>query len=130
MTLNLTCEIEGGNPLATLTWNCYKGNVMDESSGNKTIRRVTWIAERNKDGSCTCTAYHPAFSSNRSDTINVEILCEYFKTVLLTRKYLKLKVLNNECYCCNIAPVVWRHLLVNAFPVPGNVIPASSTKYK
>ena len=73
--------MEGGNPLASLTWNCNKGKVTDESSGNKTILRVTWIAERNKNRSCTCTAYHPAFSSNQSATANVEVFCEYLKTV-------------------------------------------------
>ena len=83
MTLNLTCVVEAGNPLATLAWKCNAGTVTDESSRSKTILRVTWLAERNKDRYCTCTAYHPSFSSVRSATAIVEVLCKYLESVQL-----------------------------------------------
>ncbi|WAR05768.1 HMCN1-like protein, partial [Mya arenaria] len=58
-TESLTCISTGGNPLATLTWSCFNGQMSSPSEQGSTVKRVVqWSARRNENARCTCTASH------------------------------------------------------------------------
>ncbi|WAR05673.1 hypothetical protein MAR_021042 [Mya arenaria] len=55
---SLRCEVNGGNPLATLKWSCYDGIQSDENSQSSAISTVNWIAANLSDSACICSASH------------------------------------------------------------------------
>ncbi|KAJ8306770.1 hypothetical protein KUTeg_015678 [Tegillarca granosa] len=69
----LVCEVRGGNPLATITWDCF--GLTGSSSTVRVISRSTinFIAHRSHNRrTCTCRASHPTVNlGSDSVTINV-----------------------------------------------------------
>ncbi|XP_052804065.1 hemicentin-1-like isoform X1 [Mya arenaria] len=55
---SLKCQVNGGNPLATLKWPCYDGIQSDEDLQLGAISTVTWIAADITDSTCICSASH------------------------------------------------------------------------
>ncbi|KAH3848645.1 hypothetical protein DPMN_091025 [Dreissena polymorpha] len=70
----LTCSVTGGNPLPTLSWNCYVGTHNGSKQGNIVTRTVYWTAGVNKDSTCTCTALHTETSWTRTTSVSVIVL--------------------------------------------------------
>ncbi|XP_052074119.1 hemicentin-1-like [Mytilus californianus] len=58
-SVSLNYSLSGGNPLASLSWDC-KGTTHNSSSSTKTEYIVTFTVNKNFDGRvCTCSATHP-----------------------------------------------------------------------
>ncbi|XP_053390214.1 muscle M-line assembly protein unc-89-like, partial [Mercenaria mercenaria] len=70
-TGRLSCSISGGNPAATLTWNCYNEGV-SVINGSTVVRTLTWVAARGQDRVCICRAVHDTW--HVTEIVNVEIL--------------------------------------------------------
>ncbi|XP_052803462.1 uncharacterized protein LOC128233698 isoform X2 [Mya arenaria] len=75
-TESLTCISTGGNPLATLTWSCFNGQMSSPSEQGSTVKRVVqWSARRNENARCTCTASHVTRQNqSQSAFVNVNVL--------------------------------------------------------
>ncbi|XP_053373002.1 nephrin-like, partial [Mercenaria mercenaria] len=69
----LSCSIKGGNPVATLTWNCFNTGSASVIVGTTVTKNVTWTASRNQDRSCTCGSSHP-LAESQSVSVKVETL--------------------------------------------------------
>ncbi|VDI02991.1 Hypothetical predicted protein [Mytilus galloprovincialis] len=56
--VSLMCTLNGGNPLATLTWNCT-GTISTNSSHTTAISSIEFPATKLNHGMvCTCSAFH------------------------------------------------------------------------
>ncbi|XP_052803199.1 hemicentin-1-like isoform X2 [Mya arenaria] len=75
-TESLTCRSTGGNPLATVTWNCFNNQMSSPIEQGSTVKRtVQWTAKRNENARCTCTASHVTRPNQlQSAFVNVNIL--------------------------------------------------------
>ncbi|XP_052803166.1 hemicentin-1-like [Mya arenaria] len=75
-TESITCSSTGGNPLATLTWSCFNGQISSPTVQGSTVKRVVQLtARRNENASCTCTASHVTRPNQpRNAFVNVNIL--------------------------------------------------------
>jgi hypothetical protein len=73
----------GGNPLATLTWNCFNNGLSIETSGTTVTKTVTWSATRGPDRSCTCQSSHP-ITGTQSVSVIVQVLCKLLFYLLLS----------------------------------------------
>ena len=71
----LTCEIKGGNPLATLSWSCFNNGLPTVTSGTTVTKTEQWNATRGSDRTCTCRSSHPV-AGTQSDSVNVNVLCK------------------------------------------------------
>ncbi|XP_060587107.1 nephrin-like [Ruditapes philippinarum] len=69
----LSCIIKGGNPLSTLTWNCFNNGLSTKTSGTTVTKTVTWSATRGPDRSCTCQSSHP-IAGTQSVSVSVQVL--------------------------------------------------------
>ncbi|XP_060603838.1 synaptogenesis protein syg-2-like [Ruditapes philippinarum] len=69
----LSCIIKGGNPLATLAWNCFNNGLSTDTSGTTVTKTVTWFATRGPDRSCTCQSSHP-ITGTQSVSVIVQVL--------------------------------------------------------
>ncbi|CAC5377909.1 HMCN [Mytilus coruscus] len=64
-SVSLIYSVSGGNPLASLSWDC-KGITHNSSSSTKTEYIVTFTVNKTFDGRvCTCSASHPIVSYRR-----------------------------------------------------------------
>ncbi|XP_052803219.1 hemicentin-1-like [Mya arenaria] len=55
---SLQCQVDGGNPMATLKWSCYDGIQSNGNSQSSAISTVTWIAADLTDSTCICYTSH------------------------------------------------------------------------
>ncbi|XP_060555013.1 nephrin-like [Ruditapes philippinarum] len=73
----LSCSSRGGNPLATLSWDCFNsGSTSTSSVESNVTKTVTFSALRGQDRSCTCKSSHPV-DKTQSVTVNIEVLCKF-----------------------------------------------------
>lgn len=68
-SVNLTCTVSGGNPIANLSWVCGSNNpttvtISNSSLAASVLRLKVDKAFNNKD--CTCTASHPLQNKNKT----------------------------------------------------------------
>lgn len=76
----LTCEISGGNPLATITWICDGFTHITASPSPFTDKVISSI-ERNvtkiSDGQeCICRGHHPLWTENREARQTLIVYCK------------------------------------------------------
>ncbi|XP_052063019.1 synaptogenesis protein syg-2-like [Mytilus californianus] len=88
----LTCEIIGGNPLATLSWQC-NGFTLLASIGNLPTNKLVSSIEKNvtkadNDKICTCTGQHRLWTPNQKIRIH---------TLNIYRKYFEHRYDNMQC---------------------------------
>lgn len=74
----LNCTLKGGNPVATLSWNC-SGNNHVTKSGNTVVSSIEFNVNRSYHHTvCTCMASQEtidSYSDSASHMLNV--ICEY-----------------------------------------------------
>lgn len=77
--VTIICEMNGGNPLATLVLMCNKLNGTDANVGNETaVSVLTVVVDKfynNKQ--CSCLANHQLFHNSRTKTKTLTVFCEY-----------------------------------------------------
>lgn len=76
--VTLICELNGGNPLATLVFECNKLIGTNANVGNKSavsvLSAVVDKSYNNKE--CMCLAKHQLFNNSRSQTKTLTVFCE------------------------------------------------------
>ncbi|XP_062592037.1 synaptogenesis protein syg-2-like isoform X2 [Saccostrea cucullata] len=74
--VTLTCQLSGGNPLATLSWRC-KNIVMTGTHQKTSITPVSMlpfvIDSSYNNQQCTCTANHSLFTSPKSRSVSLTV---------------------------------------------------------
>ncbi|OPL33169.1 hypothetical protein AM593_03404, partial [Mytilus galloprovincialis] len=68
--INLTCEVQGGKPLAIIEWQCAGSSPIAFTTSqptDKTISSVELPVTKYQNGEmCTCYGFHPAWNQNKS----------------------------------------------------------------
>ncbi|XP_062605655.1 synaptogenesis protein syg-2-like [Saccostrea cucullata] len=75
-TVNLTCQLPGGNPLATLSWRCK--NTAMTGTNQSTFTTAVSVLPLVMDSSynnqqCTCTANHRLLTSPKSTSVSLTV---------------------------------------------------------
>jgi hypothetical protein len=78
--VTLTCTIQGGNPVATITWSCDGAPQITPTGSPSTedaISSVELVSSKNNNGQmCTCTGRH-LLSTNDKTQHNITVHCKY-----------------------------------------------------
>ncbi|XP_053388702.1 synaptogenesis protein syg-2-like [Mercenaria mercenaria] len=70
-----SCSVTGGNPLATLSWNCFNIILTSMTIVNKTVvSNVTWKAVRHQNV-CSCESHH-TFNAKQATNVTLDVLCK------------------------------------------------------
>lgn len=75
----LTCEISGGNPLATINWICDGLTYMPSNINlpGKVLSRIELNATINSDGKkCICSGHHPLWADNKEEGHTLIVYCK------------------------------------------------------
>ena len=79
--VTLTCIIQGGNPVATITWSCEGATQITPTGSPSTIDAISSIelvASQNNNGqTCTCTGRHLLWTNDKTQQHNITAYCKY-----------------------------------------------------
>ncbi|KAJ8321358.1 hypothetical protein KUTeg_001084 [Tegillarca granosa] len=71
--VTLHCEVEGGSPLAVISWSCFCGKVTNASEAGISRSIITFTASSSLNGKiCMCSATHPA-SVIQNDSVQIMV---------------------------------------------------------
>ena len=77
--ITLTCTIQGGNPVTTITWSCDGATQITPTGSPSTedaISSVELVPSKNNNGQiCTCTGRHLVWTNDKKQ--NITIYCKY-----------------------------------------------------
>ena len=79
----MTCDIEGGSPLANLSWDCPGLDSQTGSDSNKTWSTVNGTVRRSLNNQrCVCTAQHYAWlpEASQKKTKQTPVFTVYCKS--------------------------------------------------
>jgi hypothetical protein len=79
--VTLTCTIQGGNPVAMITWSC-DGSTQITPTGNQSaveaFSSVELVTTKNNNGEiCTCTGRHLLWTNNTTQEHIIIVYCKY-----------------------------------------------------
>ena len=79
--VTLTCVIEGGNPLAAITWSC-DGATQITPTGSPSLSEATSSVEllTTKDNNgqiCTCTGKHILWTNDKAQEHTLSVYCKH-----------------------------------------------------
>ena len=79
--VTLTCGIQGGNPLAAITWSC-DGSTQITPTGSPSLSEATSSVElvTTKDNNgqiCTCTGKHILWTKDKAQQHTLSVYCKY-----------------------------------------------------
>ena len=80
-TVTLTCIIQGGNPVATITLSCDGATQITPTGSSSTvdaISSVELVTSKNNNGElCTCTGRHPLWTNDKAEQQTITVYCKY-----------------------------------------------------
>ena len=79
--VTLTCIIQGGSPVATITWSC-EGAPQITPTGNPStvdaISNIELVTSKNNNGqTCTCTGRHILWPNDHTQQHIITVYCKY-----------------------------------------------------
>lgn len=79
--VTLTCTVQGGNPVATITWSCDGATQIAPTGSPSTegaISSVELVTSKNNNGQiCTCTGSHPLWTDDKIQQHTITVYCKY-----------------------------------------------------
>jgi hypothetical protein len=79
--VTLTCTIQGGNPVATITWSCYEANHITPTGSPSTVDAISSVelvtSKDNNGQNCTCTGRHILWTNDKTQQHNITVYCKY-----------------------------------------------------
>ena len=78
--VTLTCIIQGGNPVATITWSCEGATQITTGSPSTVdaISSIELVTSKNNNGqTCTCTGRHLLWTNDKAQQHNITVYCKY-----------------------------------------------------
>ena len=77
----LTCTIQGGNPVATITWSCDGATQITPTGSPSTedaISSVELVTSKDNNGQiCTCTGRHLLWTNDQAQQHTITVYCKY-----------------------------------------------------
>ena len=79
--VTLTCTIQGGNPVATITWSCDGATqIAPTGSPENAISSVELVTSKNTNGqTCTCTGRHILWTNDKTQQHSIIVYCKYWQ---------------------------------------------------
>ena len=79
-TVILTCDIKGGNPLATIRWTCEGSSPINPTGNpptNTVTSRVQLTVNSNDNGRmCTCIGHHAFWTPDKTTGHTLDVRCK------------------------------------------------------
>ena len=79
--VTLTCTIQGGNPVATITWSCDGATQINPTGSPSTVDAIfslELVTSKNNNGQiCTCTGRHLLWTNDKTQQHNITVYCKY-----------------------------------------------------
>jgi hypothetical protein len=79
--VNLTCTIQGGNPVATITWSCDGATQITSTGSPSTIDAISIVelvtSKDNNGQRCTCTGRHILWTNDKTQQHIITVYCKY-----------------------------------------------------
>ena len=79
--VTLTCIIQGGNPVATITWSCDGATQITPTGSPSTedvISSVELVTSKDNHGQiCTCTGRHILWTNDKIQQHTITVYCKY-----------------------------------------------------
>ena len=79
--VTLTCIIQGGNPVATITWSCDGATEITPTGSPSTVDAISSIelvtSKNNNGQTCTCTGRHLLWTNDKTQQHNITVYCKY-----------------------------------------------------
>ena len=77
----LTCVIQGGNPLAAITWSCEGATQITPTgspSPSEATSSVELVTSKDNNGQiCTCTGKHIIWTKDKAQQHTLSVYCKY-----------------------------------------------------
>jgi hypothetical protein len=79
--VTLTCTIQEGNPVATITWSCAGATQITPTGSPSTvdaISSVELVTSKNNNGQiCICTGRHLLWTNGKTQQHTMDVYCKY-----------------------------------------------------
>ena len=79
--VTLTCVIQGGNPLAAITWSCDVATQITPTgspSPSEATSSVELVTSKDNNGQiCTCTGKHILWTNDKTQQHTLFVYCKY-----------------------------------------------------
>ena len=79
--VTLTCTIEGGNPVASITWSCDGVTQITPTGSPSTVNAISsveLVTSKNNNGEiCTCTGRHLLWTNDKIKQHTIAVYCKY-----------------------------------------------------
>ena len=118
--VTLTCTIEGGNPVATITWSCDGvTQITPTGSPEDAITSVELVTSKNNNGQiCICTGTHILWTNNKTQQHTITVYCKYrLYCNWVSRMYPIDGVFKPYCAYGNMNEKIYAPLQSNSFKV-------------
>ena len=80
-TVTLTCTIQGGNPVATITWSCEGATQITPTGSPSTVdanSSVEFVTSKNNNGKiCTCAGRHILWTNDKMQRHTITVYRKY-----------------------------------------------------
>ena len=78
--VTLTCTIQGGNPVATVTWSCDGTTQITLTGSPSTVDAISSVelvtSNNNKGQICTCTGRHVLWTNDKTQQHTITVYCK------------------------------------------------------
>jgi hypothetical protein len=79
--VTLTCTIQGGNNLATITWSCDGATQVTPTGSPSTVDAISSVelvtSKNNNRQRCTCTGRHILWTNDKAQQHTIAVYCKY-----------------------------------------------------
>jgi hypothetical protein len=79
--VTLTCTIQGGNPVATVTWSCDGATQITPTGSPSTVDAISGVelvTSKNNNGQiCTCIGRHLLWTNDQTQQHNIVVYCKH-----------------------------------------------------
>ena len=79
--VTLTCTIQGGNPVATITWSCDGATQITPTKSPSTVDVISSVelvtSKRSNGQICTCTGGHILWTNDKTQQHTITVYCKY-----------------------------------------------------
>ena len=100
--VTLTCTIQGGKPVAAITWSCGGATQITPTgspSAVDAISSVELVTSKNNNGQiCTCTGRHPLWTNDKIKQHTIAVYCKHKIMCNMVSDY-SFMIVNNRLMC-------------------------------
>ena len=87
--VTVTCTIEGGNPVATITWSCDGATQITQTGSPSTVDAISSVelvtSKSNNGHICACTGRHILWTNDKTQQHIITVYCKYMHILYYDR---------------------------------------------